>query len=194
MIFNTYKQILEFDEVTKFRLINAFLVAIGTNLIFPLMIGLKGELLLPWIISLFLILDTIAVKTNAWFTSRFSISSIYKMTAVVHLAFALFPLLYFISPLLMVYVGSVLTIIEITIFSAYSIMLNTYLAKNFPDSMHNFQIVRNSTWADGILIGLSVVTLITFFYSVPYTIIVFVVYNFFFSLWLIRNWRFFDKI
>ena len=73
-------------------------------------------------------------------------------------------------------------------------MLNNYLTNNYPESMNEFQIVRNSIWADGILVGLTTVTTITYFFGNSVAIILFIIFNICFSSWLIWNWKFYDNI
>lgn len=191
---SNYKRFNNFDKVTKFRLINAFIAAIGINLIVPIITDLKGEYLVAWVISLFMILETLAIKTNRYMVDNFTLDEIYKISTISHLLFTVVALLYFVNPLYMVIGDTIASIIVITVFSAYSIKLNNYITNYYPDSMSEFQIVRNSTFADGILIGLSIVTLITFLLTIKYAIIVFVIFNFLFSIWLLYNWNFFKDI
>ena len=42
---NSFKNLNTFDKITKFRLQNAFIYALGLNLLIPIMIDLKGEYL-----------------------------------------------------------------------------------------------------------------------------------------------------
>ena len=92
----------------------------------------------------------------------------------------------------MIYGDMIAGIFDVTIFSAFSIMLTNYLTNNYPESMNEFQIIRNSIWADGILLGLVIVTMITYFYGNDIAIICFLIFNICFSAWLIYNWRFYD--
>jgi len=191
---NTYKRIKHFDKVTRFRLINAFLVAIGMNLFWPIAMDLKGEYLAAWAISTFMILETLMVKTNRWVVNNFSLGVIYRTSAVFHLILLCTVSIYFWSPFVMILLSSVMSILEVTIFSAYSIKLNNYLTEHFPKDMNEFQIIRNSTWADGMLIGLSAVTLIVFIWSIKIGILFFLCFNLIFTFWLLWNWNFFKNI
>lgn len=184
----------KFDEITKFRLINAFIIAIGINLLGPVLLDLKGEYLLTWVISLFMIAETLAIKTNRWFVYTFTLEQMYRLSVITHIVFTLTVCVYFLNPVYMVYGSLVTTIIDVTIFSAYSILLNNYLANEHPNMMSEFQIIRNSIWADGILIGLVIVTTVTYFFDVTYAVYTFILFNMMFSFWLIKNWNFFkDK-
>jgi hypothetical protein len=166
----------------------------GMNLLYPVITDLKGEYLVAWVISSFMILETLAIKTNRWFVDKYTLSQVYRMSVIAHINFTLIALLFFISPLYMVIGDSVAAIIDVTIFSAFSIMLTNHLTENHPESMSEFQIVRNSTWADGILIGLTLVTLITFFWGNAVAVTAFIIFNVCFSSWLVYNWNFFkDK-
>lgn len=194
MIENYLKQFNKFDDVTRFRLINAFIIAAGMNLLYPVLADLKGEYLVAWVISAFMIIETLAVKTNRYFVDNFSLSQVYKLSVFAHINFTLVAGLYFWNPLYMIYGDMIAAIIDVSIFSAFSIMLTNYLTNNYPESMKEFQIVRNSIWADGILLGLIVVTGVTYFFGNSVAIILFLVFNTCFSGWLIWNWKFYDNI
>lgn len=189
-----FKKLKDFDAVTRYRLINAFIIAAGMNLLYPVLADLKGEYLVAWIISAFMILETLAVKTNRYFTENFSLSKIYKLSIFAHINFTVVAALYFWNPLYMIYGDMIAAILDVSIFSAFSIMLNNYLTDNYPESMNEFQIVKNSIWADGILIGLFTVTTITYFFGNSVAIAVFLIFNVLFSSWLIWNWKFYDNI
>ena len=193
-MFNALTKINQFDDVTKFRLINTFVIAAGMNLLYPVLADLKGEYLAAWVISSFMIIETLAVKTNRFFIDNFSLSKMYKISVFAHINFTLVAALYFINPLYMIYGDMIAAIFDVTVFSAFSIMLTNYLTNNYPENMSEFQIVRNSIWADGILLGLTAVTLITYFFGNDIAIICFLIFNICFSSWLIYNWKFYDNI
>ena len=188
---NYFSKLKGFDTFTRFRLINSFIIAIGINLIIPILSDLKGEYLVSWVISLFLILETISVKTNRYFVANFSISKLYKISIFAHLSFTLVAALYFWNPLYMVYADMITAIIDVSIFSALSIKLNNYLTDNYPDSMSEFQIIRNNIYADGILLGLSIVTILSYLFGNSIAIIIFIIFNTIFSVYLIKNWNFY---
>ncbi len=187
-------QFNKFDKVTRYRLINAFVIAAGMNLLYPVLADLKGEYLVAWVISAFMILETLTVKTNRFFTENFNISQIYKLSVFAHVNFTFVAAFYFWNPLYMIYASMISAIIEVTIFSVFSIMLTNYLTNNYPESIGEFQIVRNSIWADGILIGLFTVTVVTYFFGNSVAIILFIIFNICFSAWLIWNWKFYDNV
>ena len=189
-----FKKLNDFDRVTKFRLINAFLIAAGMNLLFPVLADLKGEYLVAWIISAFMIIETLAVKTNRYITENFKISTVYKFSVFAHINFTLVAALYFWNPLYMIYADMIGAILDVSIFSAFSIMLNNYLTNHYSENMNEFQIVRNSIWADGILLGLFTVTGLTYFFGNSVAIIAFLIFNIIFSGWLIKNWSFYDNV
>ena len=190
---NYFSKLKRFDKFTRFRLVNAFIVAIGVNLIIPIISDLKGEYLVSWIISAFLILETISIKTNRYFVDNFSIDRLYKISIFAHLSFTLVATLYFWNPLLMVYADMITAIIDVSIFSAFSIKLNNYLTDNYPDSMSEFQIIINSIYADGILLGLSIVTVLSYLFGNSIVVIIFIVFNTIFSIYLIKNWNFYSE-
>ncbi len=188
---NYFSKLKRFDKFTRFRLVNAFIVAIGVNLITPIVSDLKGEYLVSWIISAFLIIETISIKTNRYFVDNFSIDRLYKISIFAHLSFTLVAALYFWNPLLMIYADMITAILDISIFSAFNIKLNNYLTDNYPDSMSEFQIIRNNIYADGILLGLSIVTVLSYLFGNSIVVIIFIVFNTIFSIYLIKNWNFY---
>jgi len=195
-IFNvkqTLDQFGDFDEVTKFRLINAFIVAFGLTMLMPVLTVLQGTLMLAWIIAVFKIAQMLAVKSNEFFVHSFSMDKLYKMTVILHVFFTLSAGLYFWNPLIMIYADSIFGLIEVAVISAYSITLNNYIADKFPDSMSKFQIIRNSSWADGALIGLLITTVTLYFLPLGFTIGMFLVVNGTFTIWLVKNWNFYDR-
>lgn len=185
-------KIKDFDDVSKFRLINAFIFAVALNLIIPIVVMLKGQYLLPWVISILMIIEMLSVKTNSYFT-KFKLDSLYKLGILVHLIFTLSAVLYFFEEVYMVYVISAVTILEGMIFSAYSIKLNTYLAENHVVKMNDFQIKRNSIWADGTILGLSLSTGLTFFFDIKTALIVFLIYNICYMIWMGINFNFYKE-
>ena len=188
---NIYKEYLTFTDVDRFRLLNAFVVAISMNLLLPILIDLRGELLETFVISTFMIMAILAVKTNSYFVHNFNLSTLYRQGVVFHLLILLTASTYFISPIIFVYTDSILLFLEIAVFSAYSIKLNDYQAKNNPEDIKRFQIFRNSTYADGTLIGLFSVTAITLFVNPAWGIIAFLIFNTAFTAWLFTKWNFF---
>ena len=191
--FKTIFRFKEFDRITKFRLQNAFLVSIGMGLLAPVITILKGTLLPAWAISMFGIVNTLSVKTNEYFSKK-DISVLYKLGVILHILFTLTAMIYFINPILMILLDSTLIIAEIAVFSAYGIVLNNHIADNYPEKMGDFQIVRNSTWADGTLIGLALSAAITIMFGLSGMIISFVIFNSFFSAWMIWNWGFYERV
>jgi len=195
-IFNinrTFKQINSFDEITTFRLTNSFIVAIGFTAIVPVLTSLKGTLLLPWVIGLISIVNTISIKTNEIIVHSFSVDELYKTSVIIHIALIFSTLIYFYNPTIMIYLDSLLSIIETAFLSSYSIALNNYIAKHIPKSMSSFQINRNSIYANGSLLGLFVSTLTLYFFSIDYVIYLFLFLNIAFGIWLVNNWNFYKN-
>ena len=146
-----------------------------------------------WIISAFMIANTLAVKANNYIVNKYSLDSMYKMGIFIHLGFILISSIYFFNPVIMIWLDSTLAIIETALFSSYSIALNNYLTDNYPNDMKDFQIVRNSSWADSSMLGALLITGLTAI-SLGVGVISFIVYNTIFSLWLMKNWNFYKDI
>jgi len=188
---NYFTKFKNFDSVTELRLINAFIVAIGLALIAPVVISLKGIYLAAWVISLFSIAQALAIKTNQWIVHNVTIEYMFRIAILIHLLFIVLSGVYFYSPLLMIIFDSALGVVEVALFSSFSIALNNYITEQCPDDMSQFQIIRNSSYADGFLVGLLITTIMTYFFSIGAAIIVFIVFNLGFSVWLISKWNFY---
>ena len=183
----------QFDTITRFRLYNAFAVVFGLNLLIPVINDLRGELHTSSVIALMMIATTLAVKINSYLT-KYSISFNYKLGNIFHLLLTVCTLLYFVDVKTYIYVNAALQILEIGIFSSYSIQLDEYLAKTNPTQMGKFRIYQNSKKADAILAGLGTTAVLTYFFNIEVVILCFLVYNTLFSAWLMYNWNFFNKL
>jgi hypothetical protein len=181
----------QFDEITRFRIINAIAVYFGLNILVPVIADLRGELLSPTMISIIMIALTVSVKLNEYIT-RFSISTVFKLGNIFHALLTVSTFIYFINPLLFVYTNAFLGIIEVAIFTSYSIQLDEYLAKKYSGQVAKFKIYTNSKKADATLLGLGLTALMTALLPLYIVFIIFIVYNAIFSFWLFWNWRFFD--
>lgn len=184
----------QFDSVTKYRLVNMFYVTISLCLLTPSITQLKGELLVAWVISMFMLFEQMTVKFNRILVSKYSISQLYKAGNIIHIFYTLGVLLYWYNPLVMLIWDMVLALVIMGLFNSYSIKLNSYISDNFPTSMTEFQLVRNNLASDAFMIGLGLSTIIAYFGGVPASIMAFFIYNFFFTIHLIRNWNYFDKL
>lgn len=182
-----------FDEVTNFRLINLFLFSISFSFISSILVDLKGELLQPEVISFFMILATLSVKTNDYFTKNFNLSQLYKLGNFVHLNLVLITFVYFYDKLLFIYIDSISVILETMIFSAYRIKLDVWLTNNNPSITSDYKVKANSLFADATLIGLFASIFVVKFFGIEYVISIFILYNIIFSIWLFLNWNFFEN-
>ena len=187
-----YNKLNDFDPITRFRLINAFLFGVGLYLILPVLLDLRGELLTSTFITFILIVTTISVKTNEYLVNNCSMSDLYKLGIFVHLIFTAGAGLYFYDKLLFVYVDSFVGIIEVAIFSSYRIKLDSYLAKHYSNTVSKFQVFRNSSFADATLLGLFITWFATYYGNNGYAISIFLVTNVGFMIWMVLNWNFID--
>lgn len=196
-IFNikrTFMKFSEFDNVTEFRLQNSYAISIMMALMMPIIIVLKGLVMAAWIISVFGILNMLAIKSNNYFVKKYTIGELYKIGNILHLLGLVGTLIYFINVEVMIWVESIVVILDYAIYSSYSIALTNYLTKEHPYSMSEFQIVKNSSYADSSLIGLFITTLVTFYFTVGVAIGVYIVFSLLFLIWLFKNWNIYNAI
>jgi len=181
-----------FDEVTRYRLENAFIFALIIGLTMPVFSNLKG-LLSVTVLSVIAILSKLIMKTNDWFDKKFTLSQIYKMGIILNIMFVISTCVYFYSPKIMIFLDSVLSVLEFGIYSVYSIKLNQYLTSEHPENFRDFQKVRNATWADGTLLGLGITSMVSMLTEVKTIIIAAITIYLFYIGRLIYNWNFFDN-
>ena len=182
----------EFDKVTQFRLINAFCFALSFNIILPVILQLKGEIMPAYIISILMVLSTLSVKTNKFVIEKCTIPLLFKIGIFIHLIYLIASSIYFWDKTYFIYIDSLLGIIDIIFFSAISIKLNEYLALHYPDSVSGFGITRNNQYANGTLIGLLIAT-VTSFYSVELTVLFSIIAGVVFSGWMLINWSYYES-
>jgi len=185
--------IQELDEVTQFRLMNAFLVSICIGIMAPALISLQGTLMLPWLIAIFSILHQLTAKTNGYFTT-FKTETLYKMTVIINIFLLLVTFVYFWNPLVMIYLESILGISAWAIIVAYRIKLNNYIAKKHSESMGKFQILQNNILADGSLTRPGGVTLVMIPFHIFGAVILYVIIQSIFVGFLLSNWNFYNDL
>lgn len=192
MILKHYKRIKTFDKISKFRLFTGFVVTVGLTTLIPILVDLKGEYLVPWLISLFIFLETISAKTHGFFVDRFNISGLYKLGILVHISLICILTVYFINPLYFIFADCIFGILAIGVFGSFSISLDVYQSKHNLDTVQDFKVVRNSIIADATLIGLSFSFILTFFFTVKIAIICVLIYHTIFSGYLIYKRNYID--
>ena len=194
LIHKNLKKIKQFDKITEFRLLNSFLSAILMSILGPIIIILQGSMMLSWVISLFSTIGVVAIKMNSYMCDTFSLSTIFKMLIILDVLLVVFGIIYFISPYVATWFLMFFGILEVVVYSTYTIMLNNYITENFPESMNNFQIIKNSIWADGALLGGTLISFATFFGGISVGVVIFTIIAFFTSSWLVYNWNFYMEI
>jgi hypothetical protein len=183
----------EFDDVSNFRMIFSFYVAIYFGLMGPIWIVLKGLYMLPWLIGIFSIIQTLSLKSNKFFIKKFSLNQFFRVSIIVHVLYLFIALTYFISPHVMIIIDSALGIFDVALFSAFSIKLDVLQAKKHPEHVQNFKTKRNSRIADGTIIGTGIMSLILFFNSVGVGVMVIVVVSLLFLLLQIKYFNFYKE-
>jgi len=190
---NLKNNINKFDRISRFRLINAIAYSLALGLVAPILVTLKGIYFTTFVISLFMVANQLTVKFNRYLTDNLTLSQFHKIGTIIHFLYLISFSIYFFSPVIMIYFDSSVVIIETMLFSAFSIVLDEHIAKNYPSDFKEFKIVRNNYWTDSHLLGLGLISLITSYFSMNVAIALNLCYNILFSLWLFYNWHFFDK-
>ena len=186
-----YSRFYEFDHITRFRLLNAFIVTVGISALIPIAIDLKGEYLAAWVISSLMIAETLAVKAHGFLT-KFDISQLYKIGMGVHMLLLIILSTFFASPATFIVMYSLFSIVEVAVFGAFSINLDVYQTQYYPDDVKNFRVLRNSVVADGTILGLTISALVTMF-SIPLAVGFIILYHGLFSLYFLKNWNYIQE-
>lgn len=192
MLLNHYRKIKGFDLISKFRLLNSFASTVALTTLTPIIIDMKGEFLVPWLISVLIFLETISAKTNGYFVEKFNISGLYKLGILVHISLMLILVVYYFNPLYFILLDCVFGILAIAVFGSFSIALDVYQSTYHLKDVQDFKVVRNSVIADATLIGLTVSFLLTFFFSVTVAITVVLVYHTLFSFYMLYRFNYID--
>ena len=162
-------------------------------ILIPIIIDLKGEYLAPWVISSLMIGEVLSAKYQGYFVEKFSLSDLYKLGMGVHSVLVVIMFVYFYDKMFFVVSLSVLAILEIVVFGAFSIKLDVFQMNNFSDTVQDFKIVRNSVVADATVLGLGVSALLSY-YSVNIAVLVSLVCQSLFSGYFLYNWNYISNI
>lgn len=182
-----------FDKLTQIRLINSIVVTLFLTEITPLIYALKGTYLPVAIISVIMILNSFAVKTNKWIVENVSIVTMYKLSMGYQALFIGTLGFYFIDKEIFVYVESAIFIVEVALFSAFSIMLTDIMVKRSPSQVTLFNVFRNSVIADATVLGLSIAIIFDLFFE-QYAIVMFtMVVCSLYLVWLYNTYDTFKK-
>jgi len=114
MIIAVY-QFKNFDEVTRYRLENAFIFAFIMGLVTPVFDNLKG-LLSVTVLSVVAILSKLIMKTNDWFDKKFTLNKVYQMGIILNIMFVTSTCVYFYNPKIMIFLDSVLSVLKFRIY------------------------------------------------------------------------------
>jgi len=183
----------DFDKITRFRLINGFWFALILGLTSPVFSHLKG-LLAVSILSAIVIGSQLIMKTHDWWDKKFTIAQIYKFGIFLNIAFCLSTALYFYDKKLMILLDSILGVLELGIYGVYSIKLNDFISQKYPETFRDFQKVKNAVWADGMLLGLILTMIISYFFNEDLIIKIVLVIWSAYILRMLLAWKFLDNL
>ena len=194
------KRLNKFDEITKFRLLLLAYILIIIEIIMPVLGQLKHLLSIDkyqieaaTIIALFSMLATFGQKIVKYIQKTTSFSNIYRTLVVFDILWALSSLTYFINPVLMIWIDSILALIHGTFQIAFTQSLNNYITYFKNENYTNFQNYRNDIVSEFALIGTLLSIIISYLGGIEWNIIVFSISMLMFNMFQIRNWNIFEK-
>lgn len=193
MIGRIVKNRLRFDELTNFRLVNAYIQSFTSSIVAPLFISLKGSLLSIEMITLFVIMGTLAVNANKHL-AVYGIAGLYKIGIIIQIAIILGSGIYYYDKVIFLYIDLIIITCTIAIFSTFSIVLNQHQAETQPNIVKEFNIVRNSIVAEAFLIGLGLSFIVITFLGEEWIIAFYIAFQSMFAFWLLKNYTFYDDL
>jgi len=181
------------SDITKFRLENLFLVVFLFGLLTPLITSFKGiylhlgDISAPTILSIFFIISSLIGLLNDWVLENFNLTSLFKGVILFHTVYIFVLLIYFIDPTVMMFIDMFLGMFDMLLFTAYSIALGNFVAYFENDKFQIFQNLRNKILIISAILGSSISTLINYFFSDGTVILIFILGNMFFIIYLLKN-------
>lgn len=158
------KNLKQFDELTRFRLISLGIITFLLQLFIPIVTEFKGKYLFliinnkvitaATIIAIIGILKTILEKFIPYLLNKTKISNIFKMKIFVDILITLSFIIFFINPHLFTWIDSILTVINTILVISLSITLTNYISFFQNHSFPKFQNYRLQVLTESTLIGL----------------------------------------
>ena len=160
----------ELDEISKFRFINSFLVAIYLTLITPIIIKLQGLYFTTQLITIILISKNLL---NKLLEKSMEIISLKLFTnLVLTLKFIEIGILtiYFYNQMCFTYIYVIFELILNFFTAGYGISLTNFVVEKELTPIKTLQIFRSNIWSEGFIIGF-LISLLTQTISLKITII-----------------------
>ena len=191
----------QFDEVTKFRVMLVSLMSLLYAPIFPILTQYSylmevkfNNILIPaaTIIGMFTFIGTFSARYNEKILNTLTFSGLFKALIIIDSITVIGLLTYFISPRLMVFIDSIVGVVNGILMISYRTAINnymTYFHKEDYTRMQNFMV---KIYSDAQSLGLLLGMLITFL-SVKIAILFFSVGIAMVVLWELKYVALFEK-
>jgi hypothetical protein len=195
------KNLNNFDEITKFRLICLAIIMIMLNLYIPVLVEFKyllnltiGQKIIAasTIIALINFLQILVEKFIPKIIIKTKFSLIYKSYVIIIFLFGLSSLLYFYNKKIFIFVDSILGILINLVTILYSQVLTNYMSYFYSKDFTKFQNYRTHLIVESSMLGL-IISIILSFYSNNLNVILFFIGMMIYSLFLFKNWNIMNK-
>ena len=200
--FKTRKEELnQFDEVTRFRITLVALMSLLYAPIFPILTQYSylmelnmNNIFIPaaTVVGVFAFIQTFSSRYNEKILEKLTFSGIFKALIVIDILTVFGLLTYFISPKIMVFIDSIVGIVNAILMISYRTAINnymTYFHRQDYTRMQNFMI---KIYSDFQSIGLILGVIITFI-SIKFAIVFFSVGITVVVLWEVKYVKSFEK-
>ena len=188
-------KINKLKKFSRFKLFNNFIIAVIMGMFLPLLVQLKGLYMPVTMISIFFILEKLALKTNDWFDKKFNLPEIFKMSILINILYLFIIPFYWINKYVLTYGLSLLTVMEIAIFTIYKIKFSVFLSEQDIEEFKEYQKLSNAVFAEGIILGSLITTILGIFNKENSIIFIIVIICFvFYNIRLLKNKNIFDKL
>lgn len=178
----------ELDEVSKFRFINSFLVAIYLTLITPIIIKLQGLYFTTQLITLILIAKNLLNKLLEKSIELISLKLFTNLVLILKFVEIGILTIYFYNQVYFTYIYVIFELVLSFLTAGYGISLTNFVVENELTPIKTIQIFRSNIWSEGFIIGF-LISLLTQTISLKLTIITGIILQSINIIIMLKNYR-----
>ena len=182
----------ELDSVSKFRFELAFMVAIFSTLLAPIIVKLQGIYFAVQVITLYMIVNNLAMKFLEPIVEKFIIGRLWHILVILHGIEEIALLLYFVSEKTFIYVYLVIDLFIMVIAKSYGIKQTNLFSKLYPGEVKKLQVFQVNIWSEGFLLGLMISGILQFL-GIKVVMAIAFLFHFVIMIYMVRHWNFYDE-
>lgn len=182
----------ELDVVSQFRFELAFMIAIYSTLLAPIIIKLQGVYLLVQVITLYMIIENLSFKFLEPIVERFIIGHLWRILVLLHGIEGIIILTYFWRPDIFIYLYLAIDLLLKIVAKSYGIKQTNLFSKLYPGKVKKLQVFQVNIWSEGFLIGLVISGILQNF-SIDIVVAIAFLFHFGIMIYMIKHLDFYDK-